>query len=189
MKLVRMFFVVSLLLLVSVPASAGKRGGVTMPDRINVAGKSLILNGMGVRKATIFNVHVYVAGLYLESKTSNAQQIIREEKVKRIRMRFVRSVDRSDITDAWTDGFKKNAGNRFGALRARVAQLNSWMTDIKDGQTMTFTYVPGKGVQVAVRGRYRGTIQGSDFMRVFLSIWLGPDPPNHSLKNGMLGRG
>lgn len=189
MKLVRMLLVAGLFLLFAIPASAGKRAGVNMPDHIQVAGKKLVLNGMGVREATIFNVDVYVAGLYLESKSSNAQQIIRDEKVKRIQLHFVRDVDRSDITEAWDEGFKKNAGKNLGALKARIARLNGWMTDIKDGQSLTFTYVPGKGVQVHVNMSYKGTIPGADFARVFISIWLGPHPPNKGLKKGMLGKG
>lgn len=189
MKLVRMILVVGLFLLFAVPASAGKRAGVSMPDHIKVEGKTLVLNGMGVREATIFNVDVYVAGLYLEHKSSNAGEIIRAEKLKRIHLHFVRDVDKSDITEAWSEGFKKNAGKNLGALRARVARLNSWMTDINDGQTLTFTYIPGKGVKVAVKGHVKGTIPGADFARVFISIWLGPDPPNKGLKKGMLGKG
>ncbi len=189
MKLVRMFLVVGLLLLLAVPASAGKRAGVSMPDHIKIYDKTLVLNGMGVREATILNIDVYVAGLYLEKKSSNAQQIIRSEQTKRIHMQFVRNVDRSDITDAWSEGFKKNAGGKLGALKARIAKLNSWMADIKDGQTLTFTYVPDKGVQVHVKGQYKGTIKGADFAQVFFAIWLGPHPPNKGLKKGMLGKG
>jgi hypothetical protein len=33
---------------------------------ITVAGKTLTLNGMGLREATILNIDVYVAGLYVE---------------------------------------------------------------------------------------------------------------------------
>lgn len=189
MKLVRMLLVVGLFLLFAIPASAGKRAGVSMPDRITVEGKTLVLNGMGVREATFLNIDVYVAGLYLENKSSNAREIINSEKLKRIHMHFVRNVDRSDITDAWSEGFKKNAGKNLGALKSRIARLNGWMTDIKNGQTLTFTYVPGKGVQVHVKGSYKGTIPGADFARVFISIWLGPHPPNKGLKKGMLGKG
>ena len=189
MKLVRMLLALGALLLLAVPVSAGQRAGVSMPDHITVEGKTLVLNGMGVREATIFNVDVYVAGLYLESKSSNAQQIIRDNKIKRIHMRFVRDVDKSDMTEAWDEGFKKNAGKNLNAMKSRIAKLNSWMADIKDGQTLTFTYVPGKGVQVMVKGHMKGTIQGADFAQVFFSIWLGPNPPNKGLKKGMLGKG
>jgi len=189
MKLLRMLLVVGLFLLFAVPVSAGKRAGVSMPDHITIHGKKLVLNGMGVREATIFNVDVYVAGLYLEKKSSNAQEIIRSEQIKRIHLRFVRDVDKSDMTEAWGEGFKKNAGGKLGALKSRIAKLNSWMADIKDGQTLTFTYVPDKGIQVHVKGAYKGTIQGADFAQVFISIWLGPHPPNKGLKKGMLGKG
>jgi hypothetical protein len=40
---------------------------------------------------------------------------------------------------------------------------------------------------VNVNGRSKGTIEGTDFARVFFSIWLGSQPPNPGLRSGLLG--
>jgi hypothetical protein len=53
-------------------AAAGKLAGVALPDSITVESKTLVLNGMGIRKATIFRAKAYVAGLYLENKSRSA---------------------------------------------------------------------------------------------------------------------
>jgi len=45
---------------------AGELAGVTFPDQISVDSRTLLLNGMGLREATILKVDVYVAALYLE---------------------------------------------------------------------------------------------------------------------------
>jgi hypothetical protein len=40
---------------------------------------------------------------------------------------------------------------------------------------------------VLVNGAQKGTIEGDDFSKVFVSIWLGEAPPNPELKSGLLG--
>ena len=58
--------------------------------------------------------------------------------------------------------------------------------DIKKGDTMTFTFLPGK-TQIHVGPELKGTIESPDFGLVALMSWIGPNPPNSSLKEGMLG--
>lgn len=59
------------------------------------------------------------------------------------------------------------------------------MSDMAARQQMVFTSRPDAGVDV--NRTVRGTIQGDDFARAFLSIWLGDQPPNPELKAGLLG--
>ena len=59
------------------PARAGERAGVSLPEKATVEGRTLILNGMGLRKATWLRVKVSVAGLYLEEKSLDAEDILR----------------------------------------------------------------------------------------------------------------
>lgn len=169
------------------PARAGEKGDVTMPNQMTVAGKPLVLNGMGIREATMFNVDVYVAGLYLEKKTHDAAEVISSEQVKHLNLHFVRDVDRDDITEAWTTQFKKN-GADMAKLKDSIARLNGWMTEMEEGDKLAFTYEPGKGVTVAVKGAAKGVIPGADFGRAFFAIWFGPSPPNKGLKSGLLGK-
>lgn len=168
-------------------AVAGEKGDVEMPDRLTVAGKALVLNGMGIREATMFDVNVYVAGLYLEKKTRDGGEVINSEQVKRLDLVFVRDVDRDDVTDAWSTQFKKNGADMV-KLKASIDRLNSWMSGMDEGQKLSFTYEPGKGLTVVVKGAVKGTIPGADFGRAFFAIWFGPSPPNKGLKNGLLGK-
>src|SRR5436190_5200694 len=110
-------------------AAAGKLAGVAMPESVTVEGKTLVLNGIGIRKATIFNVKVYVAGFYLETKSRSADEIIRSEQVKRLDMVLLRDVDRDDIVDVWRKGLKKNSADR-ASLKPRFDQFAGWMSDL-----------------------------------------------------------
>lgn len=180
-------FLLSLVLCAG-PAAGGELAGVTLPDQIAVDSKTLVLNGLGLREATMLKVDVYVAGLYLEKKSSDPGEITGSEQAKRLVLKFVRSVGRAEIVKAWNEGFEKSAGQSKAALQERIAAFNSWMSDMPIGATLSFTYLPGTGVQVEVRGETRGTLSGPDFAQALFGIWLGQSPPNPGLKEGLLGR-
>jgi hypothetical protein len=174
--------------LASGTAIAGKIGNVTLPDTISVHGKQLVLNGMGLREATMLKVDVYVAGLYLETPSADPAQIVQSNQTKRLVLRFVRDVDRKDIVKAWSEGFRKNATVPEAQLRDRIEQLNSWMPAFKNGSTLVFTYTPGEGVVVEVDNQRKGVLQGDDFAQSLFAIWLGQHPPTSDVKKGLLGR-
>jgi hypothetical protein len=96
-------------------------------------------------------------------------------------------VDAGDLNDAWEEGFEINAKEQLPALQQRIERLKTWMADMKTGQRLTFTSMPGAGINVDVNGKAQGAIEGDDFSKAFLSIWLGEHPPNPGLKAGLLG--
>ena len=169
-------------------ASAAELAGVTMPDKATVDGRELVLNGLGLREKLW--VDVYVAGLYLEHKTSDAQQILGSSAVKHLRMQFVyKKVEAKKLVDAWTEGLAANAGGQMEQLRPGLDRLNSWMEDVVKGDVMSFTAVPGKGLEVTIKGQSKGVIEDPAFASAFWSIFLGAKPPTASLKEGLLGAG
>lgn len=182
----RCALVLSFLAFFAGTAAAGKLAGVSMPDGITVDGKALALNGMGIRKATLFNIKVYVAGLYLENRSHSPANILRSEQVKRFDVVLLRDVDRDDIIDAWRKGLKKNGADMV-KLKARFDQFAGWMSDFAKGDTLTFLYIPGRGVAVTVKGTLKGTISGADFATALFGIWLGANPADDGLKDGLLG--
>jgi hypothetical protein len=180
-------FALAIAAALAAPAAAGEKGGVKMPDSMDVAGKKLVLNGMGVREATWLDIDVYVAGLYLETVSSDGAAIVASKQVKRLTLKFVRDVDKDDIVKAWHSGFKNNATVKVDALKAGMDQLDGWMGDFSDGNTLQFTFVPEQGVTVEINGKAKGTIKGDDFGNSLFAIWLGSKPPNKGLKKGLLG--
>jgi hypothetical protein len=175
-------------LLAAGPAAAAELAGVTLPDQATAGGKSLTLNGLGLREATVLMVDVYVAGLYVEEKTSDAAAILQPDRTKQVVMRFMRSVGKEKLAEAWTEGFQKNAGDKAAAVADGLATLNGAMADVKKGDIVSLTYVPESGTTVTVKGRDAAVISGEDFQRILFSIWLGSSPPNVGLREGLLGR-
>ena len=160
--------------------------GVSFPDRLESGGRTLVLNGLGLRQATMFKVNVYVGALYLVAPSTDAQAVLASTGPKALALQFVRNVAADDLVKAWSEGFEKNAKAEMPALQERIATLGGWMTDVKAGQRLDFSYSPGTGVQVDMNGATKGVIKGDDFARAFFSIWLG-DPPNAEIKRGLLG--
>ncbi|HEX5462423.1 MAG TPA: chalcone isomerase family protein [Steroidobacteraceae bacterium] len=161
--------------------------GVSFPEHIQVGGESLTLNGLGLRKATIFNIKVYVGALYLPHPTGDANAILASREPVQLELRFVFHATAGQLRGAWRDGFEKSAPHELPQLESRIAQLQGWMTGVGSGQRMTFVRIPGVGIEYSLDGKPRGTIAGDDFATAFLAIWLGSSPPNPQLRAGLLG--
>ena len=177
----------AVVLVSAAPALAATCQNVTFPDSVKAGNAELLLNGLGLRKATMFNVKVYVAGLYLPQKSSDAGQILAANRPWRLELRFVRDVGVSDIRNAWQEGFENSAPEKLAAMQPRIDTLKAAMTDFKTGQLLVFANDPATGVTVAVNGAPGQPIAGADFATGLLAIWLGPKPPNTDLKTGLLG--
>jgi chalcone isomerase-like protein len=186
---VRLARAVLALLLAAGTAAAAELAGVTLPDEAALGDRKLVLNGLGLREATLLKVDVYVAGLYVASKTTDPAAILAPSAPKKIVMKFVRSVGREKLVEAWTDGFGKNAKDKSAAVGPGLAKLNAAMVDVKKGDVLALTFIPGEGTRMTVKDQDAGTIPGDDFAIVLFSIWLGPDPPNVGLREGLLGGG
>ena len=186
-----MISIVTAVMMFSTSGIAAECQGVTYPEKAEVGGTELLLNGLGLREATVFKVDVYVAALYVIKRSSSGETILNSPEPKKLVLKFVRDVSKDEISNAWSEGFEKTAKENFGKLKERIAKLNSWMVELTSGSTLTFNYESksdrNSSIEVNVNGKRQGGISGNDFAKAFLAIWLGPDPPNDGLKSGLLG--
>ncbi len=167
------------------PAVAKELAGVNLPDTMPAGEKTLKLNGVGLRKKAIFKV--YVGGLYLESPSKDPAAIVAADAPKAVRMHFLRDLRKSQLTEGFTEGFEANAKEKAAAQKATIDRMLALVPDVKEGETLTFVYVPGKGTTLSAGDKILGTFEGKDFADAVFSLWLGPKPPSEDLKKGMLG--
>jgi len=160
-------------------------GGVKLPDTVTVDGKTLSLNGAGVRTKMI--VRVYVGGLYLEAPSKDAAAIISATEIKSMKLHMLRAVTGKKISGAIVEGFENNSKAALPQLKARLDQLAKLIPDVKEGDEIDLTWIPDKGTQVSVRGTATGTIEGRDFADALFSVWLGPNPVQEDLKQALTG--
>jgi hypothetical protein len=178
-----LLFALSLVL----PAHAKEFEGVTMPDTASVGGQSLVLNGMGLREK--FFLNIYVGGLYLPAKTTDAQSAIDQDVPKKLVMHFQYSggVPKDKMLEAYEEGLTNNAGALKSSQAENLKTFYGWLTDMAAGDEIVYEYVPGTGTTVFVKGQKKGTIEGVDFMKALFAIYLGKTPPTADLKSGLLG--
>jgi hypothetical protein len=177
--------IVLITLAVLSPLHAATLAGVSLPDQATVGGKTVVLNGLGIRTATFLKVKVYVIGLYLESKSSNPQAIIASGENKRIAMHFVHDVSADKLRGGWTEGFEDNARDVAG-INDEIAKFNASMRDVNSGDSIVLDFA-GDKVDVLINDTRIDSVAGKAFQQAVLAIWLGPKPPNEALKQGILG--
>jgi hypothetical protein len=162
--------------------------GVQVPESAEVAGQQLPLDGAGLRSK--FFVRVYVGALYLAQRTDSAEQAVSMPGAKRMSLHMIYDeLSREKVTDAWSDGFEANlAATQLAALQPRIDAFNALWPVLREGDRVHLDY-DGHGVtEVRVNDAVLGQVQGDDFNRAMLRIWLGESPADSDLKRGMLGQ-
>jgi chalcone isomerase-like protein len=160
--------------------------GVALPRRIRVENQWLLLNGMALRKKAIFKV--YVAGLYLPSPERSADRILANDAPRHLVMQFVRDVKANQMCDAWKEGLADNTRNPSPALKEQFNTLCRLMEKVRDGDQLAFTYLPGIGTNIYVKGQSKGIIPGKEFADALFKSWIGPRPgPGEDFKRRLLG--
>jgi hypothetical protein len=180
------FRLLLVLLAFVVPVHAAEVAGVKLDDKVRVADTELSLSGAGLRKRVFFQV--YAIGLYVRDPKVDP---ISQPGPKRVQIHMLRDVAADQFSDALADGIKANhSESEARALEPRVKALGATMAEIKEakkGMTIALDW-NGTATQVLVEGKPAGRpIEGDDFYRALLRIWLGDKPVQDDLKKALLG--
>lgn len=166
---------------------AAEVAGVKLDDKVSAGGKELVLNGAGLRTRAIFKV--YVAGLYLPAKTTDAATAL-AASARRVELHLLRNLSADQLLEALNDGLKENNTEaELSAIRPQVDQLATIMKafrQVKEGDMVALDYAEG-GTRVLLGGESKGTIPGEAFNRALMKVWLGDHPVQTDLKKAMLG--
>tara|TARA_B110000305_G_scaffold50782_1_gene55240 strand:- start:1437 stop:2042 length:606 start_codon:yes stop_codon:yes gene_type:complete len=187
-KLMKFILSTVLILFMAQGATAQNRtiSGVTFLPKLDIKGKSLFFNGCGLREK--YTLDLYVAGLYLEKTTMDANKVMAADEMSAIKIVITSSkVTRDKFNESVKDGFENATTGK--ATAAQIGQFKGFFVDafnVKDEILMI--YVPGKGVAVTINGKFKGLVEGLEFKKRLYAIWLGDKPASAKLKKGMLGR-
>jgi hypothetical protein len=161
-------------------------GGVNISDTTTAGGQTLVLNGAGLRKKLF--IKVYAAALYLPAKQTSPERILAADTARQMVMHFVYEVEKEKIADAWQEGLAANTPNTTPAVKQAFSTLSSWMEDMKKGERIVMTYVPGAGTTVEVKGKVKGVLPDKAVADAILATWIGPKPgPGEDFKKAILG--
>jgi hypothetical protein len=112
--------------------------------------------------------------------------VIDSRQRKRVTMKFLRDIDRGNLSSNWAASLRKAGGK---TMEDSISRFTSLIADVKKGDSMSFTWRPGVGLEIAIDGKPRGTVPGDDLARTLFTVWFGPTPGDENLKRGMLGHG
>lgn len=163
-------------------------GGITMPESMSAKNTELQLNGAGIREKWFMDL--YVGGLYLTAKQSDADSILKDAEPMAIRLHIISGMITSEkMTKATVEGFENSTHGNTAPLKAEIEKfLATFAEPIKEGDIFDFIYVPGSGVQIIKNGTPAQIIEGGEaFKAALFGIWISDKPAQKSLKKEMLG--
>ena len=161
--------------------------GAEAPGQIEYQGNTLTKNGQGTR--IIFFMKVYEGSLYLETKSSNAEEIISMDAPMAIRIDVTSTMVTADaMKKALSEGLDKSTGNNTDPISNEIIQLSSsFDSAVSSGDNYEFIYLPGLGTHVLKNSELVELIKGMDFKKAFFGIFLSDNPIQKNLKKAMLG--
>lgn len=182
----RRFVLIFLTAAYSVLQAQTKINGITFPDTYTAGSDKVVLNGGGTREK--YWMDMYVGALYLPEKNRDASAIVAANKSMAIRVCIVSSLITSDkMMTAVKEGFEKSTGGKQDAFKDKITQFQkAFSEEIKKGDVFDIVYA-AETISIYKNSIVRAEIPGLDFKRAVFGIWLGIDPADEGLKEGMLG--
>lgn len=171
-------------------AHAVEVGGHRFDDTIRLGNGDLVANGAGIRSK--FGRR-YAMALYLPAKSGDARAVLAMKGPKRIAITLIKDVDGDTFAGAVSKGINNNSNDaEKTALKERIKQLADTVValgEIKAGSSIVFDWLPERGTILSINGQQKGRdIAGEDFYAALLKVWLGDDPVQDDLKQGLLGK-
>lgn len=176
---------VTVAVLLSASAVTRVVSGIPVPESIQAAGKTLHLNGAGVRRVSI--VGAYVVALYLQEPETNPDELVASEQVKAVRLTFRLNIPKGEVMEEFESGIRDNSSKELlPELLHELELVRPIIPNMKRGQLLSFVYRPGKGTTVSVKGGKSVVIPGKGFADALLRSVVGKKPYDDRLKEDLL---
>lgn len=172
---------------VSLSAQTSNEEGIEFPNELSINKETLLLNGLGLREKLGF-LDLYVGGLYLSAKSSDANQIIMSGNHMAIRIVIAsRFVSRDRFIEALDEGFKNTTVGKHTPMQ--IESFKEYLNDpFEPGDEIILVYSPEEEeTHLYKNSEKRGKFSGRPFKQALFGIWLGDKPAQESLKKQMLG--
>ncbi|QIT56680.1 hypothetical protein HC341_16655 [Aquisalimonas sp. 2447] len=160
--------------------------GVDIPRQAEVDGAPVVLFGHGVaRYARIFRV--YVAAMYGPEDTA-PEDLLASDVPRRLAITYLRDVGADDIREATRVVLDEQFNeDEMAELADRFDSFNALYQDVGDGDQYVYEYRPdGEESRLYFNGELQGSVNGADFARAYLGIWLGDNALSDSLRRDLL---
>lgn len=163
--------------------------GVKFDSVVQVGGKTLTLNGVGVRTKSVFKV--YAIGLYLAEPKKTTAEILSLAGAKRLTIVMLRDVSTDDLRTSFMAAITANS-TREERIRnvSSVLQFGEHFEtapSLKKGDIIMLDWIPGSGLRCYLNDELVGdAISDAMFYQSVLKVWLGDRAVNSTLKAELL---
>lgn len=192
----RNLFAVACMLLTALPALAedvsvsGSDTTYSSEKKTNVGGKdvTLTLTGAALRKRVFFSV--YTVGSYVQqgARVGSAEELASKDCAKQLHLVLERDIKGTDMADAIRSAIRANYDDpQFSdELKVMVEFLSK--LEIKKGDNVRLTHVPGKGLHADVEGKAQILIENPAFSRAVWDIYFGKNNLGEAIKTALVAR-
>ena len=158
-----------------------------IPKTIAYKDSKLFLNGQGTR--VIFFMKVYEGSLYLETKSSNPEEIVNNNAPMAVRIDVTSEMVTAEaMKKALSEGLKKSTNNNTELISDEIEQLSSsFNSAVSSSDFYEFIYIPDAGTHIIKNKELVDLIPGLEFKKAFFGIFLSDNPIQKNLKKAMLG--
>ena len=154
-------------------------------DHFKVNEVELVLMGAALQRFMVFKQ--VAVGLYLEKAIEKEE--LTNDIPWRVEIAYLQDVSKKEMIKSSDKGFADNLDkDKIRSLMEEFETLNSWYQDVEAGDRYAFTYQPGIGTQVDLNDVQLGVIEGADFARGFIAMYVGVKPLDNRSKRKLLGR-
>ena len=181
----------TLMFALALPSQAATVDGIKVDDTVTVGGKTLQLNGAGMRKKFVINV--YVASLYLTEKKSTSADVQALTSPKRVSLILQREVSSDEFGQLFITSMNKNSTKEEKAKvisqTGKFGEMFAAQEKVKKGDVITLDWIPGQGTVSTLNGKPMAEpMPDIAFYNAVLRIWLGDNPAQDDLKDALLGK-
>ena len=180
----KIFFLI-MMIFTSVSASALTVDSINFEDTVNVAGKELVINGGGIRKATFLKIKVYYGALYLAQKANAPAAFLGSTDPKQIVMHFVRDVSVADLKKTYREAFESSNKETYKIMLPTLEAFIANLKDIKKGERMIITF-SSDGAELTFIGKTFPKLGDAAFSNALLKMYF-INPIDQGLANSLLG--
>ena len=176
--------VVACMLLVS-GAYAGDK--VVLPGSLKAGESDLVLNGSGMR--TKLMLDLYVAGLYVPSKTKDVATLLKKDDKMGMKLHIVSGmINSKNMSEATLEGFEKSTNGNIAPIKKEIDEMiQVFSSAISKNDVYDLVYEPGKGTSIYKNGKLSKVIPGEEFRKALFGIWIGQNPVQSNLKAKLAG--
>lgn len=159
--------------------------GINFPDETICAGEKLPLQGLSLRKATIFGIKVYAFAYYSKTPIKSPDDPNFNQRPICFDAIYLRDFTEKDVNRAWDYQFKESSQFPYDELKKDVEKVKAFFGEIKGERKESFQLDKDKTLFLE-NSKIVGEIQGSNFQKNFLSIWFGKNPPTKEFQKELL---